>query len=673
MPTRLFLHSLVTAIAFLVLALAISLPARSQSLCAGFKPPGPCPGEFTYLDLADRRHQEDNHIVGYDYFRTEKSSGWGYFAGDQLDVLSYVPGQANAEFDTINLGGGSGKNYKIYFDNTADLVRFANISPLILYPETFLPTEGGGYLQIDTENCPTLEPPYCAATLNSVTGDGLANLTADLQEFQLLGTDSNSVYSVSAPSNGTSSISQFGSADFYYPNNVFLQQAVIDPGAHIFYFAVSNTVNDHKITRIIGLDERNGKTVANQKIAIPPPFDSVSLNALGFFESVSPGMLAAAVTFQSGSEDITDTQVGYLRLSDGGFEELYDWGENAPVGYPPFPLLLSDPGSRAFVGGRLTTSNEVALGITDASPNRSWYINVVPTDRNDDYAGLLMWMEAAGQAEGARIVNLPPGQKSAVILSFGDPAYKDGFGYSATGFNHFFPACYVQLSVQAYLDGLLSVLGSNAPLLQLIVGVTNNGRVVNSLNAKSAGEAWAALVLGIPTTTACAVPLSITVPPNITIIPGLDAEPEYSSPSAASAFAQGLGKGNFVDFGAQFCPSADVTYDDDTPCGGDKGGKWEWDAEDVAKLALESKSIIPQLYHNSGADAQRWSNLQSFAENKLTFAEGLTEYAVCTVNHRPCKNINNTPFNAWRQFLNDLITYNGQLTLYPTSDIEARH
>jgi hypothetical protein len=246
-----------------------------------------------------------------------------------------------------------------------------------------------------------------------------------------------------------------------------------------------------------------------------------------------------------------------------------------------------------------------------------------------------------GCGEGRRLAG--SGQDNAiVILAFGRPMrHHRVFGASLFGVA-FASTGAVERAAEAYAAGYLRCSPPKAPHLHVAIGTSNFGPGVTYRH----GAAWAGMV-----NSANDWLEDRGLDRRIEFAGANDIELGWNGPGVSRAWVRGYDSAAewpFYDYGdAAGCP----------PRGRCIGA---WTQEDLWYVAWGARSAwpLPQIYTPTGSMAREWFQLSLYSYrrhgSRMTLAGALAQHMACRQSSDPCRGMNNSPAQAWRQ-LNRLL------------------
>jgi hypothetical protein len=248
------------------------------------------------------------------------------------------------------------------------------------------------------------------------------------------------------------------------------------------------------------------------------------------------------------------------------------------------------------------------------------------------------------QRRGCRIAHgTKAGRQPAealVVLAFGRPRHTKGrYGASLFGVR-FASTKAIRRAGVAFAKGFLRCTRKESgATLRLALGTSNYGRRVGKLH----GRDWALMVNRANETLALRGWRS-----RVTIVGAIDIELSWNGPKKSKAWVRGYDSANrwpYYNFGdAADCP----------PYGRCAGG---WTMKDVWYVSWGATPAhpLPQIYTGTGSMARQWFNiaLYSYREHRshMSIAGVMSQRGACRDSRDPCRGMNNSPSQAWKQLV----------------------
>ena len=228
-------------------------------------------------------------------------------------------------------------------------------------------------------------------------------------------------------------------------------------------------------------------------------------------------------------------------------------------------------------------------------------------------------------------------QDALVVLDFGMPMHHKGrFGASVFD-GGFRTTNQIAGAVQAYAAGYVRCSqGSNAHL-ELAAGTSNYGRDVTFKH----GQMWGAMVNHVNGWLE-----AHWLAKRVHADGANDIEPGWRGPDVTRFWIRGyasVARSPYYFYGgAGGCPPYGY-------CLGD------WTLEDIWYAAWGSGVAVPlpEIYANSGANAEQWHNLSLYSYlhhgQRMEIGGVMTQIQSCRDTHDPCRGISNLPNAGWSQ------------------------
>ncbi|MUL40568.1 hypothetical protein FZ103_05130 [Streptomonospora sp. PA3] len=285
----------------------------------------------------------------------------------------------------------------------------------------------------------------------------------------------------------------------------------------------------------------------------------------------------------------------------------------------------------------LTTTTAHAQTPTYPGHTTSLYITANGTQRDTDHAADAGCAAAQTGRNGLRILFLGTQEHGNRLRHPGTTAKTDTPRVPAT--------TAIDIA-QAYAHGFTRC-NNGTTTAHLALGVNNKDD--GGISGARAGTAWARIV-------DAAADRADT--DHITITGAIDAEPSWSTPAWARAWADAYTDHTqrplYAANSAGGCPTPGHTT---TACNNG------WDLADIHYLATgagPTLRALPQIYRTDGIQARQWANASAWGarhhDRPIRFAGALSQHTACT-QRGGCTRTDNTPRDAWTQ-LRDALNAN---------------
>lgn len=177
------------------------------------------------------------------------------------------------------------------------------------------------------------------------------------------------------------------------------------------------------------------------------------------------------------------------------------------------------------------------------------------------------------------------------------------------------------------------------------LALTVNNKSDGGISGTAAGKQWASVVAKAAEADNDAV----------TITGGLDAEPSWSAPkwarAWANAFTEATDRALYAANSAEGCPEHGS---DSTACA---NGWTLADVHHVSTGAAPTIRAIPQIYRTDGIQARQWAAVSSWGARNdagpVRFAGAMSQHTACG-QRGGCSATDNTPKAAWTQLFEEL-------------------